>query len=174
MDWSDEPMLDASSGLDDIFMGNYAYYQNLYFWSDEKIQGKNYTLRLNMTYIPDYKTSIQDETFINRKQYKVYLYSLSEEFYRYLKSLNEQKNNELGNVRWLEESTELTGRKVGIIGLGKTGGMIAEAMRFFGAEVLYYSRTRKAEAEAKGIAYRPLADLLKEAEIVCTCLPRNN
>lgn len=51
-----------------------------------------------MTYIPDYKTSIQDETFINRKQYKVYLYSLSEEFYRYLKSLNEQKNNELGNV----------------------------------------------------------------------------
>ncbi|WP_454824169.1 DUF4249 domain-containing protein [Phocaeicola plebeius] len=98
MDWSDEPILDASSGLDDIFMGNYAYYQNLYFWSDEKIQGKNYTLRLNMTYIPDYKTSIQDETFINRKQYKVYLYSLSEEFYRYLKSLNEQKNNELGNV----------------------------------------------------------------------------
>ena len=79
-----------------------------------------------------------------------------------------------GNVRWLEESTELTGRKVGIIGLGKTGGMIAEAMRFFGAEVLYYSRTRKPEAEAKGIAYRPLADLLKEAEIVCTCLPRNN
>ena len=39
MDWSDEPILDASSGLDDIFMGNYAYYQNLYFWSDEKIQG---------------------------------------------------------------------------------------------------------------------------------------
>jgi len=98
MDWSDEPILDASSGLDDIFMGNYAYYQNLYFWSDEKIQGKNYTLRLNMTYIPDYKTSIQNETFINRKQYKVYLYSLSEEFYRYLKSLNAQKNNELGNV----------------------------------------------------------------------------
>lgn len=31
MDWSDEPILDASSGLDDIFMGNYAYYQNLYF-----------------------------------------------------------------------------------------------------------------------------------------------
>lgn len=79
-----------------------------------------------------------------------------------------------GNVRWLKESTELTGRKVGIIGLGKTGGMVAEAMRFFGAEVLYYSRTRKPEAEAKGIAYRPLADLLKEAEIVCTCLPRNN
>ena len=48
--------------------------------------------------------------------------------------------------------------------------MIAEAMRFFGAEVLYYSRTHKPEAEAKGIAYRPLADLLKEAEIVCTCL----
>ena len=63
---------------------------------------------------------------------------------------------------------------MGIIGLGKTGGMVAEAMRFFGAEVLYYSRTRKPEAEAKGISYRPLADLLTEAEIICTCLPRNN
>lgn len=29
--------------------------------------------------------------------------------------------------------------------------MIAEAMRFFGAEVLYYSRTRKPEAEAKAL-----------------------
>lgn len=98
MEWRDEPLLNTSSGLDEIFMGDWDYYQNLYFWSDEKIQGKNYTLRLNTTYIPDYETSIWDEIYINRKQYKVYLYSLSEEFYRYLKSLNEQKNNELGSA----------------------------------------------------------------------------
>lgn len=79
-----------------------------------------------------------------------------------------------GSVRWLEESTELTNRKVGIIGLGKTGGMVGEALRFFGAKVIYYSRTRKPEAESRGITYRTLEDLLSEAEIVCTCLPRNN
>ena len=38
----------------------------------------------------------------------------------------------------------------------------------------YIQSTRKPEAEAKGISYRPLADLLTEAEIICTCLPRNN
>lgn len=96
MDWDDEPLLKASAGLDEILMGDYTYYEQLYFWSDEKIQGKNYTLRLNKTYIPDYKTSIRDEVYINRLQYKICLYSLSEEFYRYLKSMNEQVNNELG------------------------------------------------------------------------------
>lgn len=79
-----------------------------------------------------------------------------------------------GGTRWREQSSELTGRKVGIIGLGKTGGMIADAMLFFGADVIYYSRTRKPDAEARGIAYRDLHALLEEAEIVCTCLPRNN
>lgn len=79
-----------------------------------------------------------------------------------------------GTLRWREQSSELTGRKVGIIGLGKTGRMIADAMHFFGADVSYYSRTRKPDAEASGIAYRPLGSLLEEAEIVCTCLPRNN
>lgn len=79
-----------------------------------------------------------------------------------------------GGIRWEKESTELTGRKVGIIGLGKTGGMIADALQIFGANLCYYSRTRKPDAEAKGVTYRPLDKLLNEAEIVCTCLPRNN
>ena len=96
MDWDDEPLLRVSAGLDEILIGDYTYYEQLYIWSDEKIQGKNYTLRLNKTYISDYETSIQDEVYINRKQYKVCLYSLSEEFYHYLKSMNEQVNNKLG------------------------------------------------------------------------------
>ena len=96
MDWNDEPLLKVSAGLDEILIGDYTYYEQLYIWSDEKIQGKNYTLRLNKTYISDYETSIQGEVYTNRKQYKVCLYSLSEEFYHYLKSMNEQVNNKLG------------------------------------------------------------------------------
>ena len=61
MDWNDEPLLKVSAGLDEILIGDYTYYEQLYIWSDEKIQGKNYTLRLNKTYISDYETSIQGE-----------------------------------------------------------------------------------------------------------------
>ena len=41
--------------------------------------------------------------------------------------------------------TEITGLKAGIIGLGVSGTMIAEALQFMGAEVSYFSRTRKPE-----------------------------
>ena len=74
-----------------------------------------------------------------------------------------------GNIR----RNELGGQKVGIVGLGRTGRMIADALRFLGAEVHYFSRTRKPDAEAAGIAYLPLRELLREVDILCTCLPRN-
>lgn len=78
-----------------------------------------------------------------------------------------------GGRRWKEQPTELTGQKVGIIGLGKTGGMVADAFRLFGASVSYYSRNRKPDGDAKGYVYKSLHCLLKECDIVCTCLPRN-
>lgn len=74
---------------------------------------------------------------------------------------------------WEEEPLELTDLKVGIVGLGVSGGMIADALRFMGAEVSYYSRTRKPEKEAQGIAYKPLHDLLRDSRVVFTCLNKN-
>lgn len=41
------------------------------------------------------------------------------------------------------DSREITGLKVGIVGLGKSGGMIADAMKFFGADIAYYARSEK-------------------------------
>lgn len=78
-----------------------------------------------------------------------------------------------GNHRWREQAYELTGLKAGIIGLGTTGRMIADALQFFGTEVAYYSRTPKPEAEASGIKRKSLEKLLQESDIVGTCLPRN-
>lgn len=78
-----------------------------------------------------------------------------------------------GPHQWKHEVYELTGQKVGIIGLGRTGKMIADALRFLGAEVSYFGRNRKPEAEEEGIAYYPLHDLLQHVDILCTCLPRN-
>lgn len=78
-----------------------------------------------------------------------------------------------GGKQWRHKAYELGGQKVGIVGLGRTGRMIADALRFLGAEVYYFSRTRKPDAEAAGIAYLPLRELLPEVDILCTCLPRN-
>lgn len=78
-----------------------------------------------------------------------------------------------GGKQWKREAYELTGQQVGIVGLGRTGRMIADALRFLGADVFYYSRTRKPEAEADGIEYRTMDELLPAVDIVCTCLPRN-
>ncbi len=74
---------------------------------------------------------------------------------------------------WQEEALELTGLKVGIVGLGVSGGMIADAFAMMGAKVAYYSRTRKPDKEKAGMAYLPLNQLLAESQVVITCLNKN-
>lgn len=78
-----------------------------------------------------------------------------------------------GERQWKQRKYELGGMNVGIIGLGTTGKMCADAFRFFGSKVHYFSRTRKPEAEKDGISYLPLQNLLKTCDIVLTTLPRN-
>lgn len=74
---------------------------------------------------------------------------------------------------WEDLPRELTGLKVGIVGLGTSGGMIADALHYMGAEVSYFSRTRKPEAEARGLRCLPLEELLRSCEVVFTCLNKN-
>ena len=68
---------------------------------------------------------------------------------------------------------ELTQRKIGIIGLGTTGQMLAECLLPFGAELYYFSRTRKKEWEEKGLKYLTLDKLLDKTEIISLHLPKN-
>ncbi len=74
---------------------------------------------------------------------------------------------------WKEQPLELTDLKVGVIGLGTSGGMVAEALSFMQANVSYYSRTRKPDKENKGIRYMELMDLLRENDVIITCLNKN-
>ncbi|MGM0215983.1 NAD(P)-dependent oxidoreductase [Enterococcus sp. AZ109] len=79
-----------------------------------------------------------------------------------------------GEAMWKDEPTELTGIKVGIIGMGTVGSLVAEALHFFGADVSYYSRTRKPEIEERlAMDYYPLNDLLSRVDIVITALNKN-
>ena len=68
---------------------------------------------------------------------------------------------------------EITGLKVGMVGIGDSGGLIADALHFFGAEVSYFARSVKPEREQQGIHYKPLPKLLCDSEVVFTCLNKN-
>lgn len=78
-----------------------------------------------------------------------------------------------GQAPWDGIPREITGLKVGILGLGKSGGMIADALHFLGAEIGYVARSEKETARQKGYRFLSLDDLLRESEVVFCCLNRN-
>ena len=78
-----------------------------------------------------------------------------------------------GMEPWFGVPSEITGLKAGIVGLGKSGGMIADAMRFFGAEIGYFARGEKAAAAVKGYRFMALGDLLEWSDVVFCCLNKN-
>ncbi|MEL7120354.1 MAG: NAD(P)-dependent oxidoreductase [Bacteroidota bacterium] len=79
----------------------------------------------------------------------------------------------IGKQQWRKEAVELTERKVGIIGMGATGKMLADRLQAFGAKVCYYNRSRKPQAEKDGFGYMSLNELLESSEIISLHLPRN-
>lgn len=78
-----------------------------------------------------------------------------------------------GGKQWQELPVELTDLKVGIVGLGTSGQMIAAGLQAMGADLYYFSRTRKPDQEAKNIKYLPMKELLNTVDVVCTCLNKN-
>jgi glyoxylate reductase len=68
---------------------------------------------------------------------------------------------------------EVSGKTLGIIGLGRIGQAVARRAHGFGMRILYCSRTRlapAAEQELK-VSYAPLEALLKEADFVSLHVP---
>lgn len=94
------------------------------------------------------------------------------EIIQLLHGFGENKQGEKRNP-WLGTPSEITGLKVGVIGLGASGGLIADALSFFGAEISYFSRSEKIEARKKGFHYKALKEVLSESQIVCCCLNKN-
>ncbi|SKB30900.1 hypothetical protein SAMN05660776_0264 [Salegentibacter holothuriorum] len=78
-----------------------------------------------------------------------------------------------GENQWRKMPVELKDKKIGIIGLGTTGQLLAEAMLPLGVDVYYFSRSRKKDWEAKGLKYLSLSELLKTSEIISLHLPKN-
>lgn len=78
-----------------------------------------------------------------------------------------------GDCMWKNEPVELTGHKLGIIGLGATGKMLADFALAFGMQVFYSSRSRKPDYEGKGLEYLDLPELLSKVDIISTHLPKH-
>lgn len=78
-----------------------------------------------------------------------------------------------GQPAWQGSPREITGLKVGVVGLGKSGEMIADAMKFFGADITYFARSKKTEAAEKGYRFMPLGDLVEWSDVIFCCLNKN-
>ena len=75
---------------------------------------------------------------------------------------------------WDNIAHEITGLKCGVIGLGTSGSLIAKTLKFFGANVSYYSRTRKEQFEIEnGICYKELNDLCQNSQAIFLALNKN-
>ncbi|MDR6300878.1 NAD(P)-dependent oxidoreductase [Mesonia maritima] len=78
-----------------------------------------------------------------------------------------------GTHQWKKMPVELSGKKIGIIGLGTTGKLLSEALLALGVQVYYFSKTRKKVWEEKGVNYLELSELLETCEIISIHLPKN-
>ncbi len=70
-------------------------------------------------------------------------------------------------------TSEIRGRKFGIIGLGRIGQRVAEIALGFGAEVFYWSRSRKKEIEIEGAKYADLEILVSSCDFIALHLALN-
>ncbi len=77
-------------------------------------------------------------------------------------------------LKWDTYPHEITNLKCGVIGLGTSGTLIAKTLKFFKADVSYYSRTRKENIEEElKISYKDLNKLCQDSEAIFLALNKN-
>jgi len=67
--------------------------------------------------------------------------------------------------------TELCGKTLGIVGLGRIGRAVARRARGFGLQVCYTGRSQKPAEESEGARYLGLEELLRGSDLVCLHCP---
>ncbi len=79
-----------------------------------------------------------------------------------------------GEYQWKSgEDHELTGKHLGIIGLGEVGKAIAHMALAYKMSVSYHSPHRKPDWEDRGLEYVEVSNLVSHSEIIAVCSPTN-
>lgn len=91
------------------------------------------------------------------------------------KTKNAFKHVEEGNWnRYLFQGTELYKKKIGILGLGRLGKIVADYFAVFGTQVFYYDILKQGkEFESKYTSVNSIEELLKNIDILSIHLPYN-
>lgn len=87
-------------------------------------------------------------------------------------------NINLRNKKWVQTELKglnqhLTGKSVGIVGMGNIGKNLVKLLTGFECKILYYDVQRQSPAmeAALGIIYKPFEELLRESEVVSLHAP---
>ncbi|MSS19678.1 NAD(P)-dependent oxidoreductase [Pseudoramibacter porci] len=67
--------------------------------------------------------------------------------------------------------SELCGQTLGIVGTGTIGLQVAKIAKAFGCHLIAYSRTQREEAQAMGIEYVSLDQLMRRSDIISLHVP---
>lgn len=86
------------------------------------------------------------------------------EYYRDISKARTQAKD--GNYSDAFSGGEVKGKKFGVIGLGDIGKRTAQLASAFGADVIYWSRNRKNDAENETIIYAELDELIATSDII--------
>lgn len=74
----------------------------------------------------------------------------------------------------LIQGQEIAGKTVGIIGTGEIGLQTARLFKAFGANLIGFNRSEKAEAKELGIELKDLETVMQESDIISIHLPLND
>lgn len=118
---SNEDLLSPISEMDDNFGFSNDVYQKMYIFNDASINGKTYTLHLNVSSDESYGvlTDTGYKNYSFTKAYQVQLIRLTPQYYNFLKSLNEIRNNDMA--------------KYGLSQISPTASNITSGLGLFGA-----------------------------------------
>lgn len=84
-------------------------------------------------------------------------------------------NQELKNGIWQQvKGSQLTGKRVGIIGFGAIGKDLASILQAFSCEIFVYDIIKPVETEYFNVRMTSLDELLSSADIISLHLPLNN
>jgi hypothetical protein len=120
---SSENLLSPISEMDDNFGFSNMSYQNMYIFDDASINGKTYTLHLNILSNISYgvSTDTRYKSYDFGNAYQVQLIHLTPQYYYFLKSLNEIRNNDMAKYGLSQISPTVSNVTSG---LGLLGGWL--------------------------------------------------